>query len=195
MLRIDLPIRHVIAANYRIAFWTCESDGVPTARPVHASATPPPDTASSECWNKFRYYMRREYGTAPTYIAVIEYQKVTGLAHIHAVIDRWIDQQWIKKSWQSIGGGEHVDIRYKDVHRAAAYMSKYLAKDMLLNVPPGVRRITTSRSIELNEKQPPMFDWIVLKTPLVRLYVLHIHVAQETRNGPDGEIESFSVLE
>lgn len=118
-----------------------------------------------KCWNKLRYYMLRRFKVAPTFIAVLEFQKVTGMAHIHIVVDRYIDQSWIKESWQTLGGGQHVDIRHVDVHRASAYLSKYLSKEMLLSAPSGMRRVSTSRSVKLVQKKPSEYRWEVAKLP------------------------------
>ena len=147
-----------------------------------------------KCWSKLRVYLHRKYGAAPRYISVLEFQKATGLAHIHVAIDRYIDQAWAKESWQAVGGGQHVDIRYKDAHRAGAYISKYLTKELLLSAPPGMRRVTTSRSIRLNEKKSSEFEWQLIKGPIDRLYVIFRHVAEDEVHS-ENELESFVVRE
>lgn len=146
------------------------------------------------CWSKLRVYLHRRYGTAPKFIAILEFQKTTGLAHLHILVDRYIDQAWAKEAWQAVGGGQHVDIRRKDAHRAAAYVSKYLSKELLLSAPQGMRRVTTSRSIQLNVKKPQEFKWEVLKTPIDRLYVVLREDAQDAVHS-DGELESFGLRE
>lgn len=123
-----------------------------------------------------------------------EFQKSTGLAHLHIVVDRYIERAWVQKKWMAVGGDEHVHIQRVDVHRAAAYLSKYLSKELLLSAPGGVRRVSTSRSIKLNEKKPSEYDWKILKTPIGRLYVL-IGANAADENKVDGELESFSLRE
>lgn len=151
-------------------------------------------TYINECWSKLRTYLRREFGIAPTYIAVREFQKSTGMAHMHIVVDCYIDQAWVKESWQSVGGGQHVHIQRIDVHRAAAYLSKYLAKDMLLNAPPGMRRVTTSRSITLFCKTKSDYSWQIVRTTIDRLYLLLDESAVDVvRN--EGKLASFAVRE
>jgi hypothetical protein len=146
------------------------------------------------CWDKMRTYLLRRYRQAPKFIAVLELQNQTGLAHLHIVVDRYIEQPWLKRIWSAIGAGDHVDIRFVDSHRSAAYLSKYLAKDLFLNVPAGVRRVSTSRSITLNEKKPSEYVWLILKTPIDRMYMLLREVAtDEVRK--EGELESFSIRE
>jgi hypothetical protein len=146
------------------------------------------------CWDKMRTYLLRRYRQAPKFIAVLELQKETGLAHLHIVVDRYIEQPWLKRIWLAIGAGEHVHIQYVDAHRSAAYLSKYLAKDLLLSAPAGTRRVSTSRSIRLNEKKPSEYEWQIVKTPIDRMYLLLREVAIDVIR-KDGELESFSIRE
>lgn len=147
-----------------------------------------------KCWAKMRVSFQREYGHAPRFVAVLEFQKRTGLAHMHIVVDRYIPRDWIQERWVAAGGGAHVDIRHVDVHRVAAYLSKYLTKELLLDVPDGVRRVSTSRSIKLNEKKPSEFTWCVLKTTIDRQYVLLVDRAIDVVISDD-DLESFSLRE
>ena len=147
-----------------------------------------------ECWAKLRIYMKRRYGTAPTYICVLEFQKITGLAHLHIVIDRYVDHGWAKKSWSAVGGGEHVHIQHVDAHCVASYLAKYLSKEMILSAPLGMRRVTTSRSIQLKEKKGTEYDWNVRKFPIDSMYVIYRIFAEEVICS-EGELESFSVRE
>jgi hypothetical protein len=160
-------------------------------RDIHDRAIP----HIRNCWKKLRVYLHRKFGRAPKYIAVLEFQKTTGLAHLHIVIDSYIEYAWAKKVWASIGGGEHVDLRRIDAHRAAAYLSKYLSKELLLSAPEGTRRITCSQSIKLNPKKPSEYSWDILPTTIQRLYELLIEKAEDVVRNPDGEIEFFVVRE
>src|ERR1035438_668979 len=45
-------------------------------------------------FNKFRVYLKRKFGVAPSYICVLEYTKA-GLPHLHCIFDRYIPQAWI----------------------------------------------------------------------------------------------------
>jgi hypothetical protein len=44
-----------------------------------------------ETFNKLRTYLRRKYGSAPKYIAVLEFHE-NGKPHLHVLIDRFIEQ-------------------------------------------------------------------------------------------------------
>lgn len=148
-----------------------------------------------KCWAKLRVYLHRKFGQAPKYVAVLEFQKTTGLAHLHIVIDRYIEQAWARNVWSSIGGGEHVDIRWIDAHRAGAYLSKYLSKELLLSAPDGVRRVTTSRSIKLLEKKPSEYEWQLLKKNIEQFFVVFEKSVSEISRDSEGELDAFVVRE
>jgi hypothetical protein len=113
-------------------------------------------------FNKFREYLRREFGEAPTYICILEFTKA-GVPHLHVLFDRRIPQAWISSVWDSLGGGRIVFIKQVSIQRVARYLSKYLTKDLILSAPKGARRITTSRSIKLFPKFDSGVAWELLK--------------------------------
>jgi hypothetical protein len=105
-----------------------------------------------ELWRMMRVLLSRKFGKSLPFVGVLEFQK-NGNAHLHLLVGQYIPQAWLSYAWQSIGGGRHVDIRFVDVHRVAAYLTKYLAGDKIENtlrlLPPRARIFTTSRSIVL----------------------------------------------
>jgi len=103
------------------------------------------------CFNKFREYLKRKYGTAPSYICVLEFTQ-KGIPHLHILFDRYIAQKWISSTWAGLGGGRIVFIKQVTVQNVARYLSKYLTKELFLSAPKGTRRITTARSIKLFPK-------------------------------------------
>ena len=104
-----------------------------------------------ECFNKFRTYLKRKFGAGIQYIAVVELQK-SGMAHLHILVNRFLDKSWLDEAWRAVGGG-YTWIKYTDVHRVSAYISKYLTKDLFAAVPSKKKRVSTSRGIRLFEKQ------------------------------------------
>ena len=133
----------------------------------------PEDSISKvrRCWNMFRTYLARRHQTSISFIAVVELQR-TGYAHLHVLLDRYIEQPWIKEAWQAVGGGKIVDIRHVDVHRIGAYMAKYLTKEILLaDFKPRQRRYSTSRDITLISKTPSG-KWVIRKVPIEFLFTL-----------------------
>src|SRR5215467_14605096 len=102
----------------------------------------PSEVYLRECWRKMRVYLARRYRKSVDFIAILEFHK-SGIAHLHLLIGIFIPQRWLSKAWQSVGGGKLVDIRYVDVHRVAAYLTRYLAGEKiehtLSHLPPRAR--------------------------------------------------------
>lgn len=102
-----------------------------------------------ETWRKFRTYIKREYGDF-SFIWVKEKQENDNW-HLHVLVSRYLDQAWISRSWEALGGGEIVDIRRVNrVEKAAHYLGKYLTKDALSEFPDHVKRYGTSEDIDLD---------------------------------------------
>lgn len=53
-----------------------------------------------------------------------------GAPHLHCLVDRFIPQKWVSKTWEECGGGPVVDIRRAPIGRVVAYVTKYLAKTL-----------------------------------------------------------------
>jgi len=74
------------------------------------------------------------------------------------------------------------------------YLSKYLTKELLMSAPLRCRRVTTSRSIKLFEKQPTEVKWELLRVSIYRLrHIYEKSVIAELVDG-DGLLESFTVI-
>ena len=117
------------------------------------------------CFNKFREYLRRQYGVPPTYISVLEFTKA-GVPHLHVLLDRYVPQEWISEVWSSLGGGRIVFIKRVTVQKVARYLSKYLTKELLLSAPKGSRRITCARAVKLFPKYDSGIAWALLKSSI-----------------------------
>jgi hypothetical protein len=120
------------------------------------------------CFNKFREYLKRKYGVAPSYICVVEFTQA-GVPHLHILFDRYIPQAWISRVWNNLGGGRIVFIKQVTVQNVARYLSKYLTKELLLSAPKGTRRITTARSIKLFPKFNSGISWELIRESIWRL--------------------------
>jgi hypothetical protein len=110
-----------------------------------------------------RVLLQRKFGVSLCFIAVLEYHK-SGIAHLHFLVGVYIPQDWLSAAWQSIGGGMIVDIRYVDVHRVAAYLTKYLTgakiEHTLSLLPVRARIFSTSRGLSLSEKREKSGWWL-----------------------------------
>lgn len=121
------------------------------------SRAPEPDESVQyirECFNKLRTYLKRFMGARVHYITVLELQK-SGMAHLHVLLGCYIPKEVIDRAWTAVGGG-FTWMKYVDVHRVSAYMSKYLTKDLFGAVPSKKKRISTSRGICLFPKRESM---------------------------------------
>jgi hypothetical protein len=142
---------------------------------------------------KLRVYFKRDFGVAPQYIRVLEFQK-NGNPHFHILIDRYIDLEWVRKAWVAVGGGFMVDIRLVDVHRVSRYLSKYLTKELLMSAPLRCRRVTTSRGIKLFEKTASEFKWELLRVSIYRLHEMYAIYVLRPSFDEDQLLESFTAI-
>lgn len=62
-----------------------------------------------------------------------------------------------------------MDIRFVDVHRVSAYLSKYFTKDSLAEIPSGVRRFSCSKGIALWERKAKNPGWWLSKVSIEEL--------------------------
>jgi hypothetical protein len=145
-----------------------------------------------ESFNKFRTYLRRKYGETVKYIAVLEFQQ-NGFAHLHLILDRYIPQAWIKKSWAAVGGGEHVDIRRVDEHRVAKYLAKYLTKQLNSDAPKGQRRVTCSRGIKLLVKLVKKHNWLLMRESIRWVFMRRCAVASGVVFDRNEVLQGFAV--
>ncbi len=140
-----------------------------------------------------RKALHRKYGKGLSYIRVRESQQ-NGNAHFHLLLNRFIDIEWLRTEWQRVGGGWNVWIKMVEIQRVAAYVSKYLSKDLLMSAPKGSRRVTTSRDIRLFEKPKRDAVWRPVKLPIERLRTFFEAVITETHCETEGSLSSFTAI-
>ncbi len=155
-------------------------------------------------WARFRAQLRKRYGKAPNYICVMEFQHETKMPHLHVMIDRYIEFEWMKRVWEQAGGGSHVHAKgaksrpdgFVDVGRIAHYLSKYLTAELLTSAPKRSRRVTTSKAVTLNIRPATakLYSWeMVHENIFVMLYRSIRAGAAEIRWATDSILESFTV--
>jgi len=140
-----------------------------------------------------RVYLARKYKTPIQYIRVLEFQK-NGNPHLHILIDRYIELDWIRKAWVAVGGGFEVKIFLVDVHRVSRCLSKYLTKDLLMSAPARSRRVTTSRGIKLLQKTPTETTWTLVKVSISRLFEAYGRAVSGVWFDQDQMLESFTAI-
>lgn len=111
----------------------------------------------SQARRQLREAMAHEYGERPSFLWVIE-PHGDGTLHLHGLVDRYVPQGWLSEKWNQAGGGRVVDIRQKDPHRAAPYLSKYLSKDPA-DLPSGTHRYGHSRDLRLDVRPSGDGSW------------------------------------
>ena len=110
-----------------------------------------------ECWRGMRVYLKRKLKRSAMFICVLEFQK-NGRPHLHVLVDAYLPKDWLLRSWQALGGG-YTDIRFVDIHRVSAYLSKYMTKDWLEDFPVNCRRITASRGLVFFDRKRARGEW------------------------------------
>lgn len=127
----------------------------------------PSEVYLHDCWRKMRVYLARRSGESVDFIAILEFHR-SGIAHLHLLVGIFIPQRWLSEAWQAVGGGKLVYIRYVDVHRVAAYLTRYLAGEKiehtLSHLPRRGRIFGTSRSISFGGKKQKCGWWMVRKS-------------------------------
>lgn len=149
----------------------------------------PPDCETvayiRESWRKFRVYLTRRFHRPIKFISILEFQQ-NGNAHLHILVDRYIESEWIRSEWQAVGGGKVVDIRLVDMHRISKYLSKYLTKELLEQCPLHKRRVSVCRAFVLFAKRTPS-GWRWLPTSFWFYFEAFRSTAIEIRVDDQGE--------
>lgn len=73
----------------------------------------------------------------------------SGNPHLHLLVDRYIDQSVLSEMAERVGLGHIVDIRRVNARNAARYLTKYLTKGSMADLPKGVQRYGSSADIDL----------------------------------------------
>ena len=88
-----------------------------------------------------------------------------GNPHLHLLVDRYLPQALLSKTARRVGLGHVVDIRRVNARNAARYLTKYLTKGALHDLPDGARRYGSSADISLavrGSHEEPEQDWRLL---------------------------------
>lgn len=147
----------------RLATLTLDPSRIPVEIPSHVYLR--------DCWRKMRVYLARHVGRSIAFISVLELQQ-SGRAHLHVLVDTYIEQAWLSQSWQAVGGGKIVDIRFVDLHRVVGYLAKYLTKDSFKGLPAGTRIFSTSKGIVIWEKKKSALGWWLSIVGIDDLYAM-----------------------
>lgn len=111
-------------------------------------------------WNALRTELTDHYGDL-SYVWIRHEGDERGRPHIHLLVDRYLPQSAISMMAQRVGLGEVVDIRRVNARNAAHYLTSYLGKGALADLPKGLRRYGSSEDIDLDVRgsSPSHEDW------------------------------------
>jgi hypothetical protein len=101
----------------------------------------------TERWNALRTELNDRYDDL-SYIWVREEGEGEN-PHLHLLVDRYIPQELLSAKAVSVGLGEVVDIQRVDARNIAKYLTKYLTKGSMAEIPKGARRYGSSQDIDL----------------------------------------------
>lgn len=85
--------------------------------------------------------------------------------HLHFLVDRYLPQAEISMLADRVGLGEVVDIRRVSARNVAKYITKYMTKGALADLPKGIQRYGSSQDIDLavrGSTDEPVRDWAVM---------------------------------
>jgi hypothetical protein len=170
---MDLEADDGETAAFRCNSWDCyccahrmrmnlieEMERVVTERPelrrfltLTVDTDTPGDTAAhhehiTDRWNALRTEINDRY-PGLSYIWVRHEGDENGRAHLHLLVDRYLPQSMLSNLSKRVGLGEVVDIRRVNARNAAKYLTSYLGKGALANLPDGLRRYGSSSDISL----------------------------------------------
>ena len=100
-------------------------------------------------FNAFRTELTDRYDDL-SYVWIRHEGDENGRPHLHLLVDRFLPQSELSMLTQRVGLGEVVDIRRVNARNAAKYLTSYLGKGALANLPKGLRRYGSSQDIDLD---------------------------------------------
>lgn len=104
-------------------------------------------------WNALRTELRDRY-PGMSYVLVRHEGDRGGRAHVHLLVDRYLPQQLLSDLSHRVGLGRVVDIRRVDARNAVHYISAYLGRGALADLPAGAHRYSSSADVEIDPWNP-----------------------------------------
>lgn len=149
-------------------------------------------------FNALRTELNDRYGDL-SYVWIRHEGDERGRPHLHLLVDRYLPQRELSAMARNVGLGEVVDIRRVNARNAAHYLTSYLGKGALADLPKGLQRYGSSSDISLSvrggsEGHPNwrlmMDDYVICRReseePLRREVTRGDLYAQKVEGGPVG---------
>ena len=113
----------------------------------------------SDRWNALRTELNdREKYSNLSYVWIRHEGDEHGRPHLHLLVDRYLPQSELSSLTERVGLGPIVDIRRVNARNAAKYLTSYLGKGALADLPKGLRRYGSSSDITLEVRGPSETD-------------------------------------
>jgi len=103
----------------------------------------------TERWNALRTEINDRYPDL-SYVWIRHEGDQHGRPHLHLLVDRYLDQNTLSVMAERVGLGQVVDIRRVNARNAAHYLTSYLGKGALADLPEGLRRYGSSADVDLD---------------------------------------------
>lgn len=149
-------------------------------------------------FNALRTELNDNYGNL-SYVWIRHEGDENGRPHLHLLVDRYLPQAELSQMTRNVGLGEVVDIRRVNARNAAHYLTSYLGKGALADLPKGLQRYGSSSDISLNVRgsngnhpnwRLMMADYVICRReteePLRREATRADLFAQKVHGGPVG---------
>jgi hypothetical protein len=118
-------------------------------------------------WSKFIRVFKKQFSGCK-FIMAKEPQPKSGVWSINVLVDCYVDQGWLSRTWSACGGGKIVWVKLGD-QGTVRYLAKYFSK-FWTTLPPSFKRYSTSRGISLTKKMEGSKDWRIVNFPINLLY-------------------------
>ena len=119
----------------------------------------------TECWDRLKRRIDRRW-PGMSYVLIRHEGDENGRAHIHLLVDRYLPQGWLSRAAAGVGLGEVVDIRRVNARNAVHYLSAYLGRGALADLPEGLHRYSSSADLDIDPWNPgedveqPDEEWV-----------------------------------
>jgi hypothetical protein len=107
----------------------------------------------TECWDRLNRRLKRRYPDL-SFVSVRHEGDENGRAHLHLLVDRYLPQGMLSRHAAAVGLGEVVDIRRVNARNAVHYISAYLGRGALADLPKGLHRYSSSVDLDLDPWNP-----------------------------------------
>jgi hypothetical protein len=142
-------------------------------------------------WSRFIRVFKKKFPGCK-FIMAKEPQPRSGVWSVNVLVDCYVDQGWLSRTWSACGGGKIVWVELGD-QGTVRYVAKYFSK-FWTSLPPSFKRYSTSRGISLTKTMEGAKDWGIVKFPISLLHA-RIRAPLDQREDSHGVVYFRAALE